>query len=132
MKKHFFATPILLALLLGVPAGIVSAKTLLLDDQDNNSHLCLNPGDTILLKLKSNVTTGYSWSVTSATGAVEQVSSDREGPADAPVGASGFQIFKFTAKSSGEGALELKYFRPFEKDKPAAKTFSVSVKVTAK
>jgi predicted secreted protein len=132
MKKHFLATAVLLTLLLGLLAATVSGKTLLLDEEDNNTHLCLNPGDTVILKLKSNVTTGYSWSVTSATGVLEQISSDQKRPADAPVGASGFQTFKFTSKSTGEGNLELKYFRPFEKDKPAARTFSVAVKVTAK
>jgi predicted secreted protein len=132
MNRHFLATPVLLALLLGLLATTVSGKTMLLDDEDNNTHLCLNPGDSIILKLKSNVTTGYSWSVTSATGVLEQISSDQERPADAPVGASGFQTFKFTTKSTGEGHLELKYFRPFEKDKPASKTFRLSVQITAK
>ena len=54
-----FLTVAFLALL---SAGAIFAKTLLLDDSDNNTHVGLYVGDTLSVKLKSNVTTGYNWS----------------------------------------------------------------------
>jgi inhibitor of cysteine peptidase len=132
MKKHSFPKHIVLSLLMATLAATLCAKTLFLEESDNNTHLCLNLGDTLMIKLPSNVTTGYSWTITTPAATLEQLVSDRERAKDAPVGAGGFQTFRFTAKSAGDATLELKYFRPFEKDKPAAKTYKITVSVAAK
>jgi len=132
MKKHSFAKHAALTLLLATLAPALSAKTLFLEELDDNTHLCLNVGDTLAIKLQSNVTTGYSWSITTPAAPLEQVSANNERPKDAPPGAGGFQTFRFKAKSTGDATLELKYFRPFEKDKPAAKTYKITVSVAAK
>jgi inhibitor of cysteine peptidase len=132
MKNRSFAKHVALALLIATLAATLSAKTLFLEESDNDTHLCLNPGDTLVIKLQSNVTTGYSWSITTPAETLQQLVSDSERAKDAPLGAGGFQTFRFTAKSAGDATLELKYFRPFEKDKPAAKTYKITVSVAVK
>jgi inhibitor of cysteine peptidase len=132
MKKQPFVKHIGLVALIAILAATLSAKTLFLEESDNNTHICMNPGDTLVIKLESNVTTGYSWSIATPASPLERLASDKERPKDAPPGAGGFQTFRFKAKSEGDATLELKYFRPFEKDKPAAKTYKITVSVTAK
>jgi len=40
-------------------------------------------------------------------------------------GASGHQIFRFSAEASGTGTVEMRYGRPWEKDTPPAKVFRI-------
>jgi inhibitor of cysteine peptidase len=101
---------------------VTPGKTLILDDSDNNSHLCLYVGDTLTIKLASNPTTGYSWSPPEVSH-LEIVSADSERGSSKEVGQPGFQTFSLKANEAGESTLTLTYFRPFEKDKPPAETF---------
>jgi len=48
------------------------------------------------------------------------------------IGQSGFQVFSFKATDRCDAVITLHYVRPFEKDQPPAKTFSVDVSVQQK
>jgi inhibitor of cysteine peptidase len=104
-------------------------KTLLLDDSDDNSHLCLYVGDTLTIKLASNPTTGHSWGQPEGAAHLQMLSAEAEHGASDRVGAPGFQTFSFKATEAGNATVTLNYFRPFEKDKPPAKTFLVFVTI---
>jgi inhibitor of cysteine peptidase len=108
---------------------VADAKTLLLDDSDNNSHLCLYVGDTLTIKLTSNPTTGYSWAKPQAFRHLKLITSRSERGSSDRVGSPGFQVFSFKATEPGESALDLNYLRPFEKNTPPAKMFHLSVKI---
>ena len=41
----------------------------------------------------------------------------------------GYQTIEFVAKSAGEVLLKLEYRRPWEKDAPPARTFTVTIAV---
>jgi inhibitor of cysteine peptidase len=101
---------------------VTPGKTLLLDDSDNNSHLCLYVGDTLTIKLSSNPSTGYSWGQPEVSH-LQLTSTDSEPGSSKRVGEPGFETFSFKATEAGESTLTLTYFRPFEKDKPPAQTF---------
>jgi inhibitor of cysteine peptidase len=124
-RKLFALFVLAFPLLLFVAQG----KTLLLDDSDDNSHLCLYVGDTITIKLPSNPTTGYSWGQPEGGAHLELLSTKQEQGATDRAGAPGFQIFSFKATETGVSTLTLNYFRPFEKDTPAVKTFLVSLTI---
>jgi inhibitor of cysteine peptidase len=47
-------------------------------------------------------------------------------------GSGGTQIFQFAADVSGSAKITLEYRRPWEKDAPPAKTFSVTINVVSK
>ncbi len=103
---------------------VTPGKTLLLDDSDDNSHLCLYVGDTLTIKLVSNPSTGYRWSKPEVSH-LQITSSDVEPGASERAGEPGFETFSLKAIEAGESTLTLAYVRPFEKDKPPARTFLV-------
>lgn len=111
----------------------VSRRALLLEEPDNGSSIYLTQGDVIAVKLPSSPTTGYSWSVAANTPSVLQPAGDSryEPPLTAKPGASGFQTFEFRVAAGGPAALQLVYRRPFEKDAPPARTWSVFVAAAA-
>jgi inhibitor of cysteine peptidase len=109
----------------------LNAKTILLDESDNATRVVLNAGDTLSVKLKSNMTTGFRWSVASAPSCIQQVAAEKESKINAHVGEPGFQTFVFKATGTCDARLRLNYFRPFEKDTPPAKAFWVDVSVLA-
>ena len=45
------------------------------------------------------------------------------------MGESGFQVLVFRAKEVCNAVVALNYFRPFEKDKPPGRTFTIDVTV---
>ncbi len=107
----------------------VRAKTVFLDDSDHSTHICMNVGDRITIKLKSNVTTGYSWDTSSVPSCLVRQESKQKQKSSPRIGEPGFQVFSFKATDRCEAVINLHYFRPFEKDQPPAKTFSVDVSV---
>jgi inhibitor of cysteine peptidase len=126
MWRKFFA---LFVLVFPVFLFVAQGKTLLLDDSDDNSHICLYVGDTLTIKLPTNPTTGYSWGQPQGGAHLELLSSKQEQGATDRAGAPGFQIFSFKATDTGVSTLTLNYFRPFEKDTPPVKTFLLSLTI---
>jgi len=121
-----------LALLLLLFPGcllVTQAKTLLLDDSDDSSHLCLYVGDRVTIKLPSNPTTGYSWGQPQGVVNLELLSTQSEPGASDRVGASSFQIFSFQARQAGVSTLTLNYFRPFEKNTPPRRVYLLSLTI---
>jgi inhibitor of cysteine peptidase len=103
-------------------------KTLLLDDSDDNSHVCLYIGDTLTIKLASNPSTGYSWGNPQVSH-VQMISSDSKEGSSGRVGEPGFQTFSFKATDEGESTFTLRYFRRFEKGVAPVKTFLLFVTI---
>ena len=122
MYRHSpFLRLYLILLMLSSFAVALAAKTVLLDDSDNSTHMCLNVGDTISIKLKSNITTGYSWEATSVPSCLLRGESKQEQKSNPRMGESGFQIFAFKAKDTCNAVVAFKYFRSFEKENPLHK-----------
>jgi len=108
---------------------VTPAKTLLLDDFDDNSHIYLYVGDTLTLKLSANPSTGYSWGKPDNLLHFRLIASKAQQGSSTNPGAPGFQVFTWHATEPGESALTLNYFRPFEKSTPPVKTFHLSFTV---
>lgn len=90
----------------------------------------LSHGDTLVVILESNASTGYSWSITSQPDPSVLASEGKEiQPPTSPMpGAAGHQIFSFSATASGTTRFTLTYARPFGDQKPAqVETFNVTV-----
>lgn len=120
--------PLCLALL-PLSLFVANAKTILVDESDDSSHICLYTGDILMTKLASNPTTGYSWTNTDSPSNLDLLSSkSTPGSADRS-GAPGYQTFSFKATRPDESTLVLNYLRPFEKNTPPAKRFRLSVTV---
>ena len=99
---------------------------------DNGKTITAGIGQRITVRLAGNITTGYSWSVTSLTGtAVRQEGKIRYTASPAPkgmVGSGGFSLATFKAFRNGRAVLTMGYKRPWEKKKPV-RTFTVTIDV---
>ncbi len=132
--------------LLPSPAKSVPSylRTLELDEPFNGKTVSATVGQNIIIRLKGNVTTGYSWVVgeiegdaLGQVGKVKYVSDQPPMPAGGRgrrlmrhrVGGGGKYVFTFTAKKPGTAKLTLEYKRGWEKNKPPAKTLTLTVNV---
>jgi inhibitor of cysteine peptidase len=102
-----------------------------ISDQDNGKDIDLPQGATLLVKLTSNPSTGYSWAVKGDPSPLklEKTSTKKGKQSSKKVGAPGVQELRFVANSAGMASLTLEYRRPWEYTASPAKTFSVRVNV---
>ena len=96
---------------------------------DAGKNISLKQGDTLVVTLDGNVTTGYTWEPSQDISILKQIGTAEQTPDSSKIGAPGQIVLKFQAVQAGQGKLTLVYHRPFEKDVPPAKTFSVDVTV---
>jgi inhibitor of cysteine peptidase len=108
-----------------------SGPNVTISEQDNGKSVQVNVGQTVVVRLPSNPTTGYQWSAQGNPAPLALVKSDyaTDPQVAGRAGAGGMQTLQFAAKSSGKVELTLGYSRPWEKDVPSAKTFKVTVVV---
>jgi inhibitor of cysteine peptidase len=91
----------------------------------------LTRGEALELKLDYTGGTGFTWEVAKIDkGKLKpQGKPTVEQPKQPRPGAKTKQVFRFTAEAAGKTDLELVYKRPFEKDKPPAKTYRLAVEI---
>ena len=98
---------------------------------DNGREKQLKKGQTLVVTLEGNPTTGYSWEV--AEPLDEQVlrqAGEAEFKSESDlVGAGGVQVLRFEAVNAGKFTLKLVYHRPWEKDVEPLETYSIQVVV---
>ena len=98
---------------------------------DNGREMQLKKGQTLVVTLEGNPTTGYSWEV--AEPLDEQVlrqAGEPEFKAESDlVGAGGVQVLRFEAVNAGKMTLKLVYHRPWEEGVDPLETYSIQVVV---
>jgi inhibitor of cysteine peptidase len=89
-------------------------------------------GQPFGIRLDSNHTTGYSWTITQPPNAAvaEPLDMTYIEPQQGLPGAGGQDCFTFSAVAPGSTSVELAYRRPFEPAAPPAKTATVMIVVT--
>jgi predicted secreted protein len=96
---------------------------------DSGKSFALAVGQRLNVHLSAQLGTGYSWvAAPDSTPLLKLESSTAEGTAQMPGGAQ-MQVLVFSASSAGKGTLKLDYRQPWEKDVPAAKSFSITVTI---
>jgi inhibitor of cysteine peptidase len=97
--------------------------------EDNGGQVTLEVGQTLVLSLKSNPTTGYEWEIAEIDEAILK-ETHHEYKADWPVliGSGGRDVWRFRAEAEGRTTLTLNY-RPSYKEAEPIQTFSVEVVV---
>ncbi len=107
-----------------------AASSVTVSDQDNGKDIDLASNQTLVVKLPSNPSTGYKWTVEGDPTPLKlQKDSYRRNTKSSAMGAPGVQVFQFSAGSSGMANLKLNYHRSFEYNQPPAKTFTLRVNV---
>ncbi|MGE9292140.1 MAG: protease inhibitor I42 family protein [Puniceicoccales bacterium] len=109
----------------------------------NGSTLLLKVGESFVVSLPDNASTGYTWELSDSyqgvlhqrggTGSQNLTSSNQTAIQDGStplMGAPTLKRWTFTAEKAGEAPLHFEYLRPWEKDSDPAKVFEVTVKVS--
>ena len=105
-----------------------------LSAKDNGGQVEVAAGQTLVLTLESNPTTGYRWEVVEAKDAVLRQTGEAEFTVASqldppPPGTGGVEVFRFEAVEAGETLLELVYHRPWKEGVEPLETYSIQVKV---
>lgn len=108
-------------------------KSLSVTDADNGKTVTIAKGQSLLVKLQSNPTTGYKWAVTSTDRTFGYPASETFVKNGDAIGSGGLQRFTWKTVSPldlvGTHNVTLEYKRPWESNVAAAKTFKFTVKV---
>lgn len=105
----------------GVPPEVT------LTDANNGQSVELRMSQMLVIRLKGNITTGYSWQVSDALPFLQAQGDPEYKPDSNAVGASGVFTLRFKVTGSGNGKLTLAYRRPFETGVAPIQTYSVQV-----
>jgi inhibitor of cysteine peptidase len=136
VKTHTrLVTPIAVAILIGAihleAAMTLEPKTVTVTEKENGSKIKVSKGDTLVLKLAEQPGTAFGWKIVKnnedvlkphGKPAVEK-SDEKPKP-----GGKVTKVWEFKVESAGTSDLEMHLVRPFDKDKPPAKTFKLLVK----
>lgn len=103
------------------------------DESFNGRQLEIHVGETLVISLSENASTGYRW-ITTPESAHKFENILREGKAETegaarPPGRPGVRHFYFEAAQPGTVELELHYRRPWETAQPPAQKFKLRVRV---
>lgn len=92
-------------------------KTIEVDAESNGSRVEMQTGDTLVITLEGNITTGYQWELLPNNDNILQLQGEPEyvqKSAGKLMGAGGVYHFTFKAAKAGNTSVALKYYRSFE------------------
>ena len=102
-----------------------------LSQADSGTVLTLKRGQTLILRLNENSTTGYRWSLPALDTEVLQLKSDEINlPSNPGIGGGTQRVFTFQANNPGRVKLQLKNLREWVGDESTIEEFQVSVQVS--
>ncbi len=117
-------------------AGILSAcqpaasTPVTIVDQDAGKTITLKSGDTLVVTLNGNITTGFNWvPALQNPDLLKQMGETEVTPASTDLSSPGKIVLKFDAATKGQTILHLDYIHPWEKDTSPEKTYKVTVEV---
>ena len=133
MKKLFLAlSAVILMTGIGAAAVIASAggsNSLSVDASYSGKQVEISVGESLIVTLASNASTGFSWRLAENSDEVELQQSGHEyiAPKSTLLGASGKEVWTFKAIEKGTSTIRLEYSRPWEGGVAPAQTFILTV-----
>jgi inhibitor of cysteine peptidase len=121
MKKNILSVIILFTAIL---SGCNNKQTASIKLADDSGKIEINSGESFMIKLESNPTTGYLWNLAKPESDIIKKIDDVYKPAKTTgnvVGSGGTEEWTFKAIAKGETKLIFQYIRPWEKDKQPEK-----------
>ena len=107
-----------------------SNKTVKINKEVNGQEITLKQGQTLVLSIEGNPTTGYQWAVDELDESILAPAADPDYKSDSMlIGSGGTYTYKFNTVNLGETTLRLKYYRDFENDTPPVDFFEIHVTV---
>jgi inhibitor of cysteine peptidase len=124
--------------MIGVVVGLLTAglaaahpgaglRTITVGPKANGTVVRPQVGDTLVVRLPGNATTGYRWAVVGAPSVLRPLSSAYVVASPGRLGQGGTYVFRFRVRS-GSGLLRLDYRRPWEKGTPPLRTFRLTIR----
>ncbi len=129
MKKNLLLSLTLPAVIL---MGCHNQQASSVKSSNNSGIIETKAGETFMIKLESNPTTGYSWRLAELkSGIVEKISNVYKQTAteERLVGSGGIEEWTFKALAKGKVTITFEYVRPWEKDVRPVKTATYLVTV---
>jgi inhibitor of cysteine peptidase len=125
-----FLSICVIVLAFGVIASGKAEPPAMITEADSAHPVALRIGQELVLKLKSNPSTGYLWvQAETETPGLVVLGKPAYKPGSALPGVSGVESWKFRAVKRGAQTLKLEYRRPWEKNTPPANTIVLHVTV---
>jgi inhibitor of cysteine peptidase len=127
--KNFLSASVVIVCAVLICAAIpVHRKTVTITDKDMNKFVRLNVGQTVILSLDGNPSTGYNWKITAKDKRIlRQIGGASFTPASNAIGAGGKVKFEFKVVGFGRTTLSLAYLRPWDINVPPVKRFNVDL-----
>jgi len=105
--------------------------------ENAESNITVDAGRHFFVRIKSNITTGYSWTFEQPVdknklefiGKIHEDAVKEDSPDYKLLGAPGFEVFKFKALNPGQTVVLLKLIRPWEKDVEPANRHKINVTI---
>jgi predicted secreted protein len=102
--------------------------TVVVTEANSGNTVPLRVGDTLLVQLRSQLGTGFSWRLTKEAEQLKLISTTVEGDFDGKPGGAQMQVFKFSVVKTGKGEMALRYQRP-NLAQPHDRLYSLLLKV---
>ena len=101
-----------------------------LTEHDQGKTITIYQGDTVVIELDENPTTGFTWAIHKANEQVLKLINSEYMPAPGgTIGIGGVRVFTFEAKHVGTAQIELKYWRSFAGDSSIMRRYDITVHV---
>jgi len=125
-----FFSFVLLAMMLLAACATPGSQTVTLTSADAGKTVTLHTGDTLVIQLTGNPTTGYNWDVSKVDASILQAQGDVQFTPDThAAGSGGTVVLTFLAASAGQTQLQLAYHRSWETGVAPLQTFAVTIVV---
>ena len=113
------------------PTATPTAQEVWVTEEDSGGSVTVNVGDSLIVALDSNPTTGFEWALVniSDTSVIQKVHDEyiAPEPTSSPlVGQPGEELWTFQPLKAGSATIEMMYARPWE-SVPPAQRFNISV-----
>jgi len=97
---------------------------------DSSKSIEVQSGDTVVVRLDENPTTGFQWAIDKSNDAILTLQDSDYAPApDSRVGGGGQRVFTFKAQKAGAVDLQLKLWRQWEGDQSITDRFVVILQI---
>lgn len=115
------------------PTATPTAQEVWVTEDDAGTDIALKVGDSLIVALDSNPTTGFEWALVSISdeSVLSKVHDEYKGPeptASPLMGQGGEELWTFQPLKAGSATIEMMYARPWESVPPASR-FNISVTV---
>jgi inhibitor of cysteine peptidase len=104
-------------------------QTVVITKTENGKSVQAHSGDTIVLQLDENASTGYTWAASKTDATILALQDSTYTASGNVPGSGGTRVFTFLAKKAGTVHLQLKYWRSFVGDSSVTQRYSVTVEV---